>query len=136
MFLQIRGHEKDLGGGFRVSRLLPSLACRSVGPFVFLDHFGPMQFQPGMNIDVRPHPHIGLATVTYLFDGAIMHRDSLGSVQRIEPGINWMSAGRGIVHSERTPGDLRQEPLVFMGCNSGPLPRDRERTNPVLSRSG
>jgi redox-sensitive bicupin YhaK (pirin superfamily) len=108
MLLKLPGHEKDLGGGFRVSRLLPSFARRTVGPFVFMDHFGPITFEPGMKTDVRPHPHIGLATVTYLFDGAIMHRDSLGSVQRIEPGaINWMSAGGGIVHSERTPEDLR-----------------------------
>ena len=132
MFLQIRGHEKDLGGGFRVSRLLPSVACRAVGPFVFLDHFGPMKFQPGMNIDVRPHPHIGLATVTYLFDGAIMHRDSLGSVQRIEPGaINWMSAGRGIVHSERTPDDLRRRVFGVHGLQLWvALPRDREEDEP------
>jgi len=108
MLLKLPGHEKDLGGGFRVSRLLPSFARRTVGPFVFMDHFGPITLEPGMNTDVRPHPHIGLATVTYLFAGAIMHRDSLGSTQRIEPGaINWMSAGRGIVHSERTPEDLR-----------------------------
>jgi redox-sensitive bicupin YhaK (pirin superfamily) len=108
VLLKLPGQEKDLGGGFRVNRLLPSFARRTVGPFVFMDHFGPITFEPGMKIDVRPHPHIGLATVTYLFDGAIMHRDSLGSVQRIEPGaINWMSAGGGIVHSERTPEDLR-----------------------------
>ena len=86
----ITGREHDLGGGFRVSRLLPVAACRSVGPFVFLDHFGPTTVAPAMNIDVRPHPHIGLATVTYLCEGAMLHRDSLGSVQRIEPGaINW-----------------------------------------------
>jgi redox-sensitive bicupin YhaK (pirin superfamily) len=108
MLLKLPGHEKDLGGGFRVSRLLPAFARRTVGPFVFMDHFGPISLEPGMNTDVRPHPHIGLATVTYLFTGAIMHRDSLGSTQRIEPGaINWMSAGRGIVHSERAPEDLR-----------------------------
>jgi len=108
MLLKLPGHDKDLGGGLRVSRLLPAPARSTVGPFVFLDHFGPIDFEPGMNTDVRPHPHIGLATVTYLFEGAMLHRDSLGSVQRIEPGaINWMSAGRGIVHSERTPPDLR-----------------------------
>ncbi|MGE5339353.1 MAG: pirin family protein [Gemmatimonadota bacterium] len=94
----------DLGGGFMVRRALPAAACRQVGPFVFFDHFGPVQAGPGDNHDVRPHPHIGLATVTYLFEGAMMHRDSTGAVQRIEPGaINWMTAGRGIVHSERTP---------------------------------
>ncbi len=110
MVLRLTGHDKDLGGGLRVHRLLPALMRRTVGPFVFLDHFGPLDFELGMNTDVRPHPHIGLATVTYLFEGAMLHRDSLGSVQRIEPGaINWMSAGRGIVHSERTPEDLRTE---------------------------
>jgi redox-sensitive bicupin YhaK (pirin superfamily) len=104
----IAPREHDLGGGFRVRRLLPSAACRSVGPFVFFDHFGPVTAGPADNHDVRPHPHIGLATVTYLFEGAMMHRDSLGAVQRIEPGaINLMTAGRGIVHSERTPDDLR-----------------------------
>jgi hypothetical protein len=88
--------------------LLPAFARRAVGPFVFMDHFGPITLGPDMNTDVRPHPHIGLATVTYLFDGSIMHRDSLGSVQRIAPGaVNWMSAGRGVVHSERRPDDLR-----------------------------
>lgn len=108
MLLKLAGHEKDLGGGLRVSRLLPAFMRRTVGPFVFLDHFGPLDLEPGMNTDVRPHPHIGLATVTYLFEGSLVHRDSLGSVQRIEPGaINWMSAGRGIVHSERTPSELR-----------------------------
>jgi len=98
----------DLGGGFAVRRALPAVARRSVGPFVFFDHFGPVTAGPDDNHDVRPHPHIGLATVTYLFEGAMMHRDSTGAVQRIEPGaINWMTAGRGIVHSERTPADLR-----------------------------
>ena len=102
-------HEKDLGGGFRVRRLLPAAARQAVGPFLFFDHFGPVDAGPADNHDVRPHPHIGLATVTYLFEGAMLHRDSTGVVQRIEPGaINWMTAGRGIVHSERTPDDLRQ----------------------------
>lgn len=106
--LQLAGHEKDLGGGFVVRRLLPAARCRSVGPFVFFDHFGPVTEQPGVNHDVRPHPHIGLATVTYLFEGAMMHRDSLGTEQLIEPGaINWMTAGSGIVHSERRPAHLR-----------------------------
>ena len=100
-------HARDLGGGFMVRRLLPSADRRAVGPFVFFDHFGPVEIVPGDRSDVRPHPHIGLATLTYLFDGAIMHRDSTAVVQRIEPGaVNWMSAGRGIVHSERTPKDL------------------------------
>jgi redox-sensitive bicupin YhaK (pirin superfamily) len=103
----LQPHAKDLGGGFMVRRLLPAADRRAVGPFVFFDHFGPIEVQPGGHHDVRPHPHIGLATLSYLFDGAIMHRDSTGVVQRIEPGaVNWMSAGRGIVHSERTPKDL------------------------------
>jgi redox-sensitive bicupin YhaK (pirin superfamily) len=98
----------DLGGGFTVKRVLPAMQRQAIGPFVFFDHFGPVTAQPGDNHDVRPHPHIGLATVTYLLEGAMMHRDSTGVVQRIEPGaINWMTAGRGIVHSERTPDDLR-----------------------------
>jgi redox-sensitive bicupin YhaK (pirin superfamily) len=106
--LTLKGHEKDIGGGFTVRRLLPAVARRNVGPFIFFDHFGPVTEVPGENHDVRPHPHIGLATVTYLFEGAMMHRDSLGSVQLIEPGaINWMMAGRGIVHSERRPEHLR-----------------------------
>jgi redox-sensitive bicupin YhaK (pirin superfamily) len=104
----IHPHTKDLGGGFMVRRSLPSAARQAVGPFLFFDHFGPITATPSDNHDVRPHPHIGLATVTYLFEGAQIHRDSTGVVQRIEPGaINWMTAGRGIVHSERTPEDLR-----------------------------
>ncbi len=103
----LQPQQKDLGGGFIVRRLLPSAQRQAVGPFVFFDHFGPITAQPGANHDVRPHPHIGLATVTYLFEGAMLHRDSIGSVQRIEPGaVNLMTAGRGIVHSERTPNDL------------------------------
>lgn len=99
---------KDLGGGFVVRRLLPAVQRQAVGPFLFFDHFGPLDVRPGDDHDVRAHPHIGLATVTYLFEGAMLHRDSLGVVQRIEPGaINWMTAGRGIVHAERTPDDLR-----------------------------
>jgi redox-sensitive bicupin YhaK (pirin superfamily) len=104
-------HAKDLGGGFTVRRLLPAAARQAVGPFLFFDHFGPITAQPSDNHDVRPHPHIGLATVTYLYEGAMLHRDSTGVVQRIEPGaINWMTSGRGIVHSERTPDDLRGVP--------------------------
>ena len=92
-----------------VRRVLPALEQRSIGPFVFFDHFGPIDVKPENNFDVRPHPHIGLATVTYLFEGAMVHRDSMGYVQRIEPGaINWMTAGRGVVHSERRPEDLRE----------------------------
>lgn len=126
--LVLQGHEKDLGGGFKVRRLLPAARQRSVGPFVFFDHFGPVTEQPTDNHDVRPHPHIGLATVTYLFEGAMMHRDSLGSVQRIEPGaINWMTAGRGIVHSERKPDDLRGRPYVNHGLQLWvALPAEKE----------
>jgi redox-sensitive bicupin YhaK (pirin superfamily) len=90
-------------GDFTVRRALPSARSRMVGPFIFFDHFGPAEFRAGSGLDVRPHPHIGLATVTYLFDGEIMHRDSLGTAAAIRPGeVNWMTAGRGIVHSERT----------------------------------
>ena len=104
----ITAHDKDLGGGFKVRRLLPAMGRQSIGPFLFFDHFGPVTVMPESEHDVRPHPHIGLATVTYLFEGAMLHRDSTGVVQRIEPGaINWMTAGSGIVHSERTPEDLR-----------------------------
>ncbi len=98
----------DLGDGFTVRRALPSAQRRMVGPFVFFDQMGPAMLEPGIGLDVRPHPHIGLATVTYLFDGEILHRDSLGTVQPIRPGeLNWMTAGRGIAHSERTPPQLR-----------------------------
>ena len=88
--LQFGGHQKDLGGGFLVRRLLPDARQRSVGPFIFFDHFGPAQETPGVNHDVRPHPHIGLATVTYLFEGAMMHRDSLGTEQWVAPGARHM----------------------------------------------
>src|SRR5213075_3169135 len=99
---------RDLGDGFQVRRALPAAKKRTVGPFVFFDQMGPVALAPGKGLDVRPHPHIGLATVTYLFEGEILHRDSLGTVQPIRPGdVNWMTAGRGIVHSERTPPELR-----------------------------
>src|SRR5437868_9422668 len=99
---------RDLGDGFMVRRALPAIERRSVGPYVFFDQMGPVALEPGKGLDVRPHPHIGLATVTYLFEGEILHRDSLGTVQPIRPGdVNWMTAGRGIVHSERTPSELR-----------------------------
>jgi redox-sensitive bicupin YhaK (pirin superfamily) len=102
--------DSDIGGGFFVRRLLPAAELRSLGPFIFFDHLGPAIFEPGTGIDVKPHPHIGLATITYLFDGEILHRDNLGCVQLIEPGaINWMTAGRGIAHSERTPPERRRQ---------------------------
>ena len=130
--LQPRLH--DLGGGFVVRRLLPSAERQAVGPFVFFDHFGPVQAQPGDNHDVRPHPHIGLSTVTYLFDGAMMHRDSTGAVQRMEPGqLNWMTAGRGIVHSERTPDDLRDQTRIAHGLQLWmALPADQEECEPAF----
>jgi redox-sensitive bicupin YhaK (pirin superfamily) len=104
----ITSRERDIGGFF-VRRLLPFLSHRMVGPFVFFDHMGPAEFAPNVGMDVRPHPHIHLATVTYLFEGSIRHHDSLGSDQFIEPGaINLMTAGHGIVHSERTPDSLRK----------------------------
>ena len=122
----------DLGGGFVVRRLLPSAQRQAVGPFVFFDHFGPVHAQPSDNHDVRPHPHVGLSTVTYLFEGAMMHRDSTGAVQRMEPGqLNWMTAGRGIVHSERTPPDLRDQPRTSHGLQLWmALPADQEECEP------
>ena len=128
---------KDLGGGFMVRRLLPSLPRQGVGPFVFFDHFGPVRVRPSDNFDVRPHPHIGLATVTYLFEGAMLHRDSLGSVQRIEPGaINWMTAGRGIVHSERRPPDLAHAEYPAHGLQLwAALPRSFEESEPIFAHT-
>jgi redox-sensitive bicupin YhaK (pirin superfamily) len=108
--LLIDSRVHDLGDGFTVRRMLPVLQARHVGPFVFYDHMGPVTFEPGKGMDVRPHPHIGLATVTWLFEGAIRHRDTLGSMADIRPGaVNWMTAGSGIAHSERTPPDERRD---------------------------
>lgn len=135
--LYLAGHAKDLGGGFVVRRLLPAGARRAVGPFIFFDHFGPVQVTPEAEHDVRPHPHIGLATVTYLFEGAMMHRDSLGSVQLIEPGaINWMTAGRGVVHSERRPESLRGRSYVNHGLQLWvALPRELEEVAPSFTHT-
>lgn len=106
--LVLDGKARDLGGGMMVRRILPQAVRRSVGPFVFYDHIGPVDFAPGEGLEVRPHPHIGLETVTYCFEGEILHRDSLGVVQPIQPGaMNWMTAGRGIVHSERVTEAVR-----------------------------
>jgi redox-sensitive bicupin YhaK (pirin superfamily) len=118
----------DLGDGFTVKRALPSAQSRMVGPFVFFDHFGPAVFKSGHGLDVRPHPHIGLATVTYLFDGEIMHRDSLGTAAPIRPGeVNWMTAGRGIVHSERTGPERRAHDDSLHGLQMWvALPADKE----------
>ena len=122
----------DLGDGFTVRRVLPFAKRRMVGPFVFFDHFGPTLFRAGKGLDVRPHPHIGLATVTYLFEGEILHRDSLGSVQTIRPGaVNWMTAGHGIVHSERTPQELRRGASSITGLQLWvALPKPHEETAP------
>src|SRR6201985_143830 len=110
---------RDLGDGFEVRRALPHGKRQMVGPFIFFDHFGPVQFVSGKGFDVRPHPHIGLATVTYLFDGAIDHRDSLGTMQAIRPGdVNWMIAGRGIAHSERSSPEARRDGIRIHGIQS------------------
>jgi redox-sensitive bicupin YhaK (pirin superfamily) len=127
----IDARPRDLGG-FAVGRVLPAAACRHVGPFVFFDHMGPADFAPGRGIDVRPHPHIGLATVTYLFEGEIVHRDNLGSHQPIRPGdVNWMIAGKGIAHSERTGPELRRAGSRQHGLQLWVgLPLAREETEP------
>ena len=122
---------RDLGG-FEVRRVLPSAQRQMVGPFIFFDQMGPAELLEGKGIDVRPHPHIGLATVTYLFDGAIVHRDSLGSLQSITPGdVNWMTAGRGIVHSERSDPEIRKRPEKLFGIQTWvALPKRHEETEP------
>lgn len=128
----IEGRPRALGDGFTVRRLLPASAQRSVGPFVFFDHMGPTQMAPGHGLDVRPHPHIDLATVTYLFEGEILHRDSLGTEQPIRPGaLNWMNAGRGIVHSERSPQSARKQGARLHGLQLWvALPTDAEQQAP------
>ncbi len=129
---------RDLGDGFAVRRALPHGKRQMVGPFIFFDHFGPVQFVSGQGMDVRPHPHIGLATVTYLFDGSIMHRDSEGNVQEIQPGaMNLMTAGRGIAHSERTPDVQRANGQKMLGLQSWiALPKDREEIAPTFQHYG
>ena len=119
-------------GGFQVRRAVPSLEARSVGPFVFVDHMGPAVFEPGRGIDVRPHPHIGLATVTFLWAGTMSHRDTLGNVQDITPGaVNWMTAGRGIAHSERSPAALRAGSHEAHGMQTWvALPKSHEESEP------
>jgi len=127
----IRSKEKDLGG-FQVRRVLPAPERQMVGPFIFLDHIGPAGFPPGQGVDVRPHPHIGISTVTYLFEGQLFHRDSLGSARVIQPGaVNWMTAGRGIVHSERTPPEEREHGARLHGIQSWlALPDGNEEVDP------
>jgi redox-sensitive bicupin YhaK (pirin superfamily) len=135
--VQLKPRMHDLGGGMRVRRLLPAAGHQGIGPFIFFDHFGPVEVHPQDNHDVRPHPHIGLATVTYMFEGAITHRDSLGCTQKIEPGaINWMTAGRGIVHSERRPGEMRDRAYTNHGLQLwAALPAIHEEAEPAFSHT-
>ncbi|SJZ33370.1 hypothetical protein SAMN02745126_00437 [Enhydrobacter aerosaccus] len=131
--LLIQGRSHELAPGFPVRRVLPSAKRRTVGPFIFLDHFGPLVVPPGGDgMEVRPHPHIGLATVTYLFEGGIFHRDSLGYAQAIRPGdVNWMTAGSGIAHSERTEPALRHSGFRMHGVQTWvALPKAHEETAP------
>ncbi len=127
------GRTRDLGG-FEVRRVLPYARQRMVGPFIFFDQMGPAEFAPGDGIDVRPHPHIGLATVTYLFDGALQHRDSLGEDLVIRPGdVNWMTAGHGVVHSERTPDPERAAGHKMYGIQTWvALPQDQQDMTPAF----
>ena len=122
-------------GGFEVRRALPAVERRMVGPFVFLDQMGPAEFPSGKGIDVRPHPHINLATVTYLYAGEIFHRDTLGSAQAIRPGdLNWMSAGKGIAHSERTAPDVRAAGSPLSGLQAWvALPAAHEESEPSFA---
>src|SRR3982751_1560172 len=124
-------------GGFEVRRALPTAKRRLVGPFIFFDRMGPAILRAGHALDVRPHPHIGLSTVTYLFDGRIRHRDSLGTEMVIAPGdVNLMTAGRGIVHSERTPEELRGEPMSVSGLQTWlALPDGKEEVAPVFENT-
>ncbi|NPT54284.1 pirin family protein [Paraburkholderia elongata] len=130
----LKPHLRDVGN-LTVQRVLPAMAARLIGPFIFFDHMGPATLDPGVGLDVRPHPHIGLATVTYLFEGSIMHRDSLGSEQKIVPGdVNWMTAGRGIVHSERTPPEDRASGQTMHGIQTWvALPLEDEDIEPSFS---
>ena len=134
--LIIEQRRRSLGGGLEVGRVLPYAKRRMVGPFVFFDHMGPMTLEPGVgrDIDVRPHPHIGLATVTYLFAGEIMHRDSVGSALAVRPReVNWMTAGRGITHSERFE-KARAEGDFLHGIQAWvALPDGQEETDPAFS---
>jgi redox-sensitive bicupin YhaK (pirin superfamily) len=127
----VTARQRDLGG-FVVRRVLPAPGLKMVGPFIFFDHMGPVQFEPGHGIDVRPHPHIALATVTYLFAGSLLHRDSLGNVREILPGdVNWMTAGAGIAHSERTPPLARTPGAGIHGIQSWvALPDGQEEIDP------
>lgn len=129
---------RDLGDNFTVRRALPAIEKRMVGPFIFWDEFGPARFEAGKGLDVRPHPHINLATITYLFEGEIFHRDTLGSAQAIRPGdVNWMNAGRGIAHSERTAPELRTSGSPIGGIQSWiALPEAHEESDPFFVHYG
>lgn len=134
----IETRARDLVDGFKVRRALPSRQRRMVGPFIFLDQMGPEILSEGKGLDVAPHPHIGLATVTYLFAGELLHRDSLGTVQPIRPGeVNWMTAGRGIAHSERTPQQMRTPGSELFGIQSWvALPTQYEESEPTFAHHG
>jgi len=134
VMVTIEPKPRDLGDNFMVRRALPAVEKRMVGPFIFWDEFGPAQFEAGKGLDVRPHPHINLATVTYLFEGQIFHRDTLGSAQAIKPGdVNWMNAGRGIAHSERTAPELRATGSPIAGIQSWvALPEAEEESEPFF----
>ncbi len=136
--LVIETRARDLVEGFKVRRALPSARRRMVGPFIFLDQMGPEILRAGKGLDVAPHPHIGLATVTYLFEGELLHRDSLGTVQPIRPGeVNWMTAGRGIAHSERTPQEMRLSSSELFGIQSWvAFPTRYEETEPAFVHHG
>ncbi|MGF1523376.1 MAG: pirin family protein [Leptolyngbyaceae cyanobacterium] len=129
----IKPHIQDLGA-FAARRLLPNDDRMMVGPFIFFDHLGPATFPPGKGVDVRPHPHINLATVTYLFEGALLHRDSLGTIQTIRPGeVNWMTAGKGISHSERSPDRDRATQSTLHGIQTWvALPEAEEEREPCF----
>ena len=129
----LKPRAKDIGE-FKVRRALPFVQQRAIGPWVFFDHFGPVSFAPGEGMNVRPHPHIGLATVTYLFEGEIFHRDSLGNALAIQPGaVNLMVAGKGITHSERTRAELRETGYDMHGLQLWmALPEDAEETDPAF----
>ncbi len=131
----IKPREKDLGDGFVVRRILPFHSRKMVGPFIFFDHFGPVEYAPGKGFDVRAHPHIGLATVTFLFEGAIQHKDTVGSDLVIRPGaVNWMVAGRGISHSERTPDQERAAGQSMHGIQTWvALPEDHVEDAPSFT---
>jgi len=132
--LVIRGRARDLGGGFFVRRALPAMARRLVGPFIFFDQMGPTEVPAGAGMDVRPHPHVALATITYLFEGEVFHRDSLGTATAIRPGeVNWMIAGRGIVHSERTAPAERARPHRLHGIQAWvALRKEEEEREPAF----